>query len=72
MGAEAEAHRDGGEPAAANSLFCSLEVYSEPDTVRGRCILNISARQPEGPIAGLPKFLRRAAAHKGEVLDEPG
>jgi hypothetical protein len=53
-------------------LFCSLEVYSEPDTVRGRCVLNISARQAEGPIAGLPKFLRRAAAHKGEVLDEPG
>lgn len=53
------------------SLFCSLEVYSEPEPARGVCILNVSAHEAEGPIAGLPALLRDVAATAREVTHDP-
>lgn len=67
----------GGDDAGADngegtSLFCSLEVYSEPEAARGRCILNVSAHQAEGPIAGIPSLLRDLVTPEREVTDDPG
>ena len=60
------------QEGAGAGVFCSLEVYSEPATARGRCILNVSARQAKGPVEGLPVFLRDAAGLDREVTDDAG